>query len=101
MAKRQQLQSKLEELLGSKNVYYQPPSSEKMVYPAIRYTKSSIDSKLANNKKYINKTRYEIIVIDRKPDNPVIEKLLELPYSEYNRWYAANNLNHDVISLYY
>lgn len=101
MDKRQQLQSKLEELLGSRNVYYQPPSSIQMKYPAIRYKKSKIDSVLANNKKYINKNRYEIIVIDTMPDNPVIEKILELPYSSYDRWYTADNLNHDVITLYY
>lgn len=101
MAKRQQLQSKLEELLGSKNVYYQPPASVQMAYPAIKYSKSKIDSTFANNKKYLNKTRYEITVIDRLPDNPVIEKILELPYSEHDRSYPADNLNHDVITLYY
>ena len=101
MAKRQQLQSKLEELLGSKNVYYQPPASGRMDYPAIRYSRSRIDSKFANNSKYSSKTRYEIIVIDRMPDNPVIEKILELPYSSYDRHYVSDNLNHDVITLYY
>ena len=101
MASRLELQSKLEELLGSNNVYYQPPSSVGMKYPAIRYSKASIDSKHANNKKYLNKTLYDIIVIDHVPDNPVIEKLLELPYSEFDRSYPTNNLNHDVIKLYY
>lgn len=99
--KRLELQSKFEELLGSKNVYYQPPASVHMVYPAIRFSKSRIDSDNANNKKYLNRTRYEVIVIDAMPDNPVIEKLLELPYSSHDRWYAADGLNHDVITLYY
>lgn len=101
MDKRQQLQGELEALLGSRNVYYQPPSETRMQYPAIRYSKSSIDSKYANNSKYLNKTRYEITVIDRLPDNPVIAKLLKLPYSSHDRWYTADNLNHDVITLYY
>ena len=34
------LQTKLEDLLGSKHVYYQPPENLKMEYPAIRYSKS-------------------------------------------------------------
>lgn len=101
MATRLELQSKLEELLGSRNVYYQPPASVQMQYPAIRYSKSKIDSTNANNKKYINRTLYDVIVIDRVPDNPVIEKLLELPCSVHDRRYAADNLNHDVIKLYY
>lgn len=101
MGRRLKLQSKLEELLGSRHVYYQPPAEVQMKYPAIRYSKSKIDSTFANNTKYINKTRYEIIVISATPDHPVIEKLLELPYSSHDRCYPANNLNHDVITLYY
>lgn len=101
MDKRPTLQSKLEELLGSRNVYYQPPASVTMKYPAIRYSKASIDNKKANNKKYLSKTCYEITVIDPLPDNYVIEKILELPYSEWNRHYVSDNLNHDVIKLYF
>lgn len=101
MADRIQLQSKLEELLGSKSVYYQPPESLKMEYPAIRYSKKRIESRFANNATYSKLTCYELIVIDRKPDNPVIDKLLNLPYCSYDRPYKAENLNHDVLTLYY
>jgi hypothetical protein len=31
----------------------------------------------------------------------VIKKLLALPYCEYNRHYVAENLNHDVLTLYF
>lgn len=101
MASRLELQSKLEELLGYKHVYYQPPESQKMEYPAIRYSKSIISSRYADNAKYSNHTRYEIIVIDKKPDNEVIQKILELPLSSFDRHYTSNNLNHDVINLYF
>ena len=37
MANRLDLQALLEDLLGSRNVYYQPPESDKMNYPAIVY----------------------------------------------------------------
>lgn len=99
-AKRLELHNKLIELLGSNNVYYQSPASVNMDYPAIKYTKGGVNSTKANNKNYINKTLYDIVVIDPLPDNPVIEKLLELPYSSYDRWYPANGLNHDVIKIY-
>lgn len=101
MASRLELQAKLEELLGSKNVYYQPPESLKMNYPAIVYSKSRIDTRKANNSTYSRNTRYEITVIDRLPDNPVIDKLMELPYCSYDRPYKADNLNHDVLTLYF
>ncbi len=52
MADRLELHSVLQELLGSSNVYYQPPESIKMQYDAIRYSTKTIDSKYANDRKY-------------------------------------------------
>ena len=101
MASRLELQTKLEELLGLKNVYYQPPESIKMEYPAIRYSKTDIDTKSANDSNYIVNNRYEIIVIDRRPDNPLVYKLLQLPMCSYERHYISDNLHHDVLTLYY
>lgn len=100
-SKREELQSKLEELLGSKNVYYQTPASVLMKYPAIRYSKRNIDIKYADDIKYSGMTCYEIVVIAKSPDHPVIEKLLELPYCSYDRPYVSDNLNHDSLTLYY
>lgn len=101
MASRLELQSKLEELLGNKNVYYQPPESLKMGYPAIRYSKKDISTRNANNAIYSKMNCYEVIVISKSPDHPVIDKLLELPLCSFDRHYEANNLNHDVLTLYY
>ena len=101
MATRLELQSKLEEFLGFKHVYYQPPENIKMEYPAIKYSKSNIQTRSADDRTYSKMTRYEIIVIDRKPDNPVIDELLKLPYCSYDRSYKAENLNHDVLTLYF
>ena len=101
MASRLELQKKLEELLGTKNVYYQPPETVKMIYPAIRYSKSRIETRKAEDSIYLKNTRYEVIVIDPRPDNPVIDKLLELPHCSYDRHYKSDNLNHDALTLYY
>lgn len=95
------LQTKLEELLGSHNVYYQPPENLKMEYPAIRYSKSDMEDIYASNKKYISMDVYDLVVISKKPDNPVIKKLLELPYSEFDRHYVVDGLNHDIIRIFY
>ena len=101
MSKRVELQSLLEELLGSRHVYYQAPENIKMEYPAIRYSKSRPGVRHANNIKYINKDCYEIIVIDKRPDNDVIQKILNLPYSSFDRRYTSDNLYHDIIVLYF
>lgn len=101
MATRLELQTKLEELLGSRNVYYQPPSSVKMDYPAIKYSLNDVESRHANNAVYSLHKEYQITVIDRLPDNPVIDKLLSLPMCSYDRNYKSDNLNHDVLTLYF
>lgn len=96
---REDLQTLLEQLLESRNVYYQPPSG--MKYPAIKYKKSRFDTKHANDIKYASMTCYELIVIAKLPDHPVIQKLMELPYCSYDRHYVADNLNHDALTLYW
>ena len=101
MADRLELHSLLEEMLDSKNVYYQPPESIKMQYDAIRYSKKNIRSTFANGGKYLMKDGYELIVMSKGPDHPVIKKLLSLPYCSYDRHYVADNLNHDVLTIYY
>ncbi len=101
MASRLELQTKLEELLGSRHVYYQPPSTVKMEYPAIRYSSNDIDIKKADNVNYMSTKQYTVTVIDKRPDNSVIDKLLGLQYCSYDRQYISDNLYHDVLTLYF
>jgi hypothetical protein len=101
METRLELQSKLEELLGSRQVYYQYPESVKMEYPAIVYSKSNIRTINANDAKYSKINRYDITVISKKPDDPVLDRLLNLPYCSYDRHYVTDNLNHDTFILYF
>ena len=101
MATREELQATLESLLGSRNVYYNPPQNLEMKYDAIRYSLSNIQSKYANNNKYSKMKCYDLIVISRRPDPAVVDKILELPYSSLNRPYTAENLHHYPITLYY
>ena len=86
---------------GDNHVYFDPPMDLKMKYPAIRYKRKKIGKVYANNTAYMYRTPYEIIMIDRNPDNEYIEKILALPYCEHDRHYAANNLHHDVFTIYY
>lgn len=52
MASRPDLQLLLEELLESRNVYFQPPESVKMNYPAIVYALEDIENAHADNGVY-------------------------------------------------
>lgn len=100
MASRLELQSELEKILGSRNVYFQPPESVKMSYPAIRYSLSNIDIRSADNMAYKVKRRYTITLIHKNPDNDVVDKMIEFGMF-FDRTYTADGLNHYVFSLYY
>lgn len=101
MSDQVELQSLLEELLESRNVYYMPPENLKMKYDAIRYVKTDIRVDYASDSAYAMRDRYELTVISKLPDHPVIKKLLRLPYCSYSRQYVADNLYHDVLTIYY
>jgi hypothetical protein len=101
MAQRLELQSILVGILGTNDVYFQPPPSVKMAYPCIVYNRDDEDTVHADNKPYKRKKRYQVTVIDRDPDSIIPEKVSELPLCVYDRFYAADNLNHDVYKLFF
>jgi hypothetical protein len=101
MAGRLSLQTKLEEILGSRNVYYQPPSSIQMKYPAIVYSRSDIKSVMADDMVYITENVYDITVIDKNPDSNVVAQIAKLSRCRYDRHFVSDNLNHDVFTIIY
>lgn len=101
MGQRLELQSILIEILGSKNVYFQPPPSIRMEYPCIVYSKSSAKTTFANNVPYFIGKKYDLTVIDRNPDSEISNRVLRLPMCIHNRSYAKDNLNHDAFTLFY
>ncbi len=101
MDRRLALQTVLETLLGSRNVYFQPPESIIMKYPCIVYKRSRIASRYANNRAYLNRVGYLVTVIDPAPNNETVKDLLTLPLCSYDREYVSANLNHTVLNLYF
>lgn len=102
MRNRIELQSLLEETLGSRNVYFQPPETVKLNYPCIIYSRGVTGrTEFANDKPYQHRVRYSVIVIDKNPDSPILDKIASLPMCAFERHYTADNLNHDIYNLYY
>lgn len=100
MESRLKLQAKLENLLGSKNVYFQPPASVKLNYDAIIYSRKDIENTFADNLVYKQDRSYEVIAIYEDPDSDLPIKISRLPKCSLDMHYVANNLNHDVFTLY-
>ena len=100
MDKRLELHKMLVDILGSENVYFNPPASIFMKYDAIRYSLRNYYTRKADNTLYNKMDCYEVVVIAKQPGHPAIDKLLRVPYCSHDRHYVADNLSHDVFTLY-
>jgi hypothetical protein len=99
MAPRLQLHQLLETFTD--NVYFQPPTNIQLKYPCIIYKRDFADTKFADDIVYDHTLRYMITVIDRDPDSNIPRKVASMPMCLFNRFYTADNLNHDVYNVYF
>lgn len=95
----QEIQNRLEEICD--NVYFQPPSNEKMEYPCIVYSRDKIENKHGDNHVYTQNHRYQVIVLDKDPDSKITEDLSKFDKCQFDRRYVSDNIYHDVFTLYY
>lgn len=94
----------LEEILGSKNVYFNPPPTLVMKYPCIVYHHSDIATSKAGNRVYNARDRYDVTIIDKNPDSDIPHRLVEsplIPLIRYDRSYIVDNLNHYSFQCYF
>lgn len=98
---REGLHAELVRILGSRNVYYQPPSNISLKYPCIVYSRDGVDIKHADDGSYIRKNRYQLMHISKTPDSPVVDRLLDLPHASFSSYYIVDGLHHDVVSVYH
>jgi len=101
MGQRLQLQALLEQTLGSRNVYFQPPANVQMQYPCIVYKREAADQKFADDLLYQYTKRYQVTVIDQDPDSTIPDQIAVLPLCSYDRFFTAEDLNHDVFTLFF
>lgn len=101
MDRRSELGNLLRETLGSSNVYFQPPETVKLKYPCIIYSLSGERVLHADNAPHLHRDRYTINVIDKDPDSDIPNRIRALPYTAFDRFYTADNLNHFVYTIYF
>ena len=101
MDNRLDLQATLKDLLGSRNVYFQPPESVRMSYPAIVYSLDNIENRHANDSVYHMRDRYSVTYITQNPDDQAIRAIASMPLCRFDRHYKADNLNHYVYTIYF
>lgn len=100
MKTRLEVQTVLEDLMGSRNVYYQPPESLKINYPCVVYSINKLNNDFANNDIYKQDHFYELVLIDSNPDSEYFKKMCLLPNFKFKNYYVSDNLNHFVFNIY-
>jgi len=99
MGQRLQLHQLLETFVD--NVYFQPPANIHLIYPCIIYKRDFADTKFADDIPYNHRLRYMVTVVDRDPDSDIPGKVASIPMSLFNRFYTADDLNHDVYTVFF
>lgn len=101
MGQRLNLSQILRNLLGSNNVYFQPPADLKMKFPCIVYERAKLEPDYADNLPYkIDKVYYVTCIYD-DPDSDIPLKLAHLPMCVHQRHYETNNKYYDQFRLVY
>lgn len=101
MAPRLDLHAIFKEILDTGQVYFQPPPDVQMEYPCIVYKRDFVLINYADDNPYKYMKRYLVTVIDRDPDSAIPDKVRQLPMCSYDRFYTADQLNHDVFKLFF
>lgn len=91
----------LEKAAGNTNVYFQPPSTVKMKYPAIVYERGNIQNSFADDLVYVQAISYKVTVMDKNPDSEIVKRISQLPTARFVQHFTADNLNHDVFIIFY
>lgn len=99
------LQAFLTEYLGdaAEKVYIQPPASKGMEYPCVLIARAQGNTAFADNNPYRHQPRYTLTAISLSVDESIaLYKLLAaLPRCTHERSFPADNLNHDVFTIFF
>lgn len=85
----------------AKNLYYQPPDGMRVEYPCIIYGLVDMETKYADNNPYTVTKMYKITIIDKNPLSDIVGAVALLPLCKFNRFFAADDLNHFIFKIYY
>lgn len=103
------------DLLGTDEVYFQPSDEagtsefgESYIFMGIQYPcfimkRTTAYQPRANDKNYFFRPGYEITYINRdEPDPEMMERVMQrFQHCRYDRHFVADNLHHDVFTIYY
>lgn len=99
--RRIELHNILCDVLGSRNVYFQPPTGTQLKYPCIVYRLNNAEDQHAENKIYRRLYQYSLTYITKDPDDPKRDLIDDLQYCRFVQFFISDNLNHFVYTIYH
>ena len=100
MKTREEVHQILEDILGSKNVYFQEPPNTGMKYPAIVYSFNNFNRLDADDKPYILHGRYQVIHMYKSIRNDLKMKFIsEIPYCYFERRMITDGIYNDYYEI--
>lgn len=102
MKTRAELQTLLEDALGSSNVYFQAPPNTGMKYPCMVYSFARPEVDNADNKPYLITGRWEIHHMYKNPlKHDLKEKMIFIaPYVTFDRRIVTDGVYNDYYTIY-
>lgn len=96
MKTRNEIQTMLEEVLGSNNVYFQAPPNTDMKYPCIVYKFVKFNTLYADNQPYLVTGRWEFHHMYKYIKSDLKEKFVfDIPFCSFDRRIVADGVYND------
>lgn len=96
-----ELHHKLESVLGSNNVFFDPPESFKLRYPCIVYYLEGFSDISADNVTYNRQRVYNMTYISPTAEDPIADDLANLRFCRLNRPFTVSDLYHWAYTIIY
>ena len=97
-----EFRNELRKFIGSKNTYFCPPETVKLVYPCAIYSQADPFVRHADNSPYRYKDCYEVTFISKDPEWIHPEMVLNtFKYSTFDRSFMSDQLYHWVFRIFY
>lgn len=83
------------------HVYFQPPESIRMKFPAIIYALNNIRNRHADNGVYAQASEYTVTVIDKNPDSEIVKAVSLISTARFDRTFITDNLYYSVFTIHF
>ena len=100
MGSRIDLNKRLQDIMGSGQVYYNPDASLTLRYPCFLYSLSNADITYADGLHYAEHRNYTVTYITRNADDEPFKKMFgAFAFCRFERMYKTDGLYHYVFNV--